>query len=80
MDWIKSSRTPGEDLANPQEGRDVHPPLRVEGLAKPSAIAAGEAKFCSRACYREWQKGKPKGDTKRRNSWNKGARGLKPNL
>lgn len=39
---------------------------------KPSAIAAGEAKFCSRACYQAWQKGKPKAIPKGGTPWNKG--------
>ena len=39
---------------------------------KPSAIANGEAKFCSRACYQEWQRGKPKAIPKGGIPWNKG--------
>lgn len=44
----------------------------VQFWRKPSAIAAGEAKFCSRACYQEWQKGKPKAIPKGGIPWNKG--------
>ena len=36
---------------------------------KPSAIAKGEAKFCSRTCYQEWQRGKPKAIPKGQESW-----------
>ena len=39
---------------------------------KPSAIAAGNARFCSRACYQSWQRGQPKAIPKGGVPWNKG--------
>ena len=39
---------------------------------KPSEIASGDAKFCSRACYQIWQRGKTKAIPKGGIPWNKG--------
>jgi len=39
---------------------------------KPSAIAKGQCRFCSRDCYQAWQIGKPKAIPKGGTPWNKG--------
>ena len=39
---------------------------------KPSAIANEDAKFYSRICYQDWQRGKPKAIPTGGISWNKG--------
>ena len=79
MDWLSLQNTRRRFVNHSRRARCPPAICGAEFWRKPSAIAAGEAKFCSRACYQEWQKGKPKAIPKAEFLGTGAARGLKPN-
>ena len=72
MDWLSLQNTRRRFVNHSRRARCSTCHCGAEFWRKPSAIAAGEAKFCSRACYQEWQKGKPKAIPEGGIPWNKG--------